>query len=627
MKLKKRISLILCLVLIVSVVLPNNMATVRAADGDVTVSISIAEGTTAPTNYSVDWEFLDKNGQNISSGVVGNGADSVTIKPSEITGLDQIKFKVSSAGYSIRLNGADVTSEGWENGKTVTLTDLSDSYGNELKFELFQSQSNPSQPTNGNLTFTFDSTSLSYGEVQWKDSNGNWITAQNDGDVNAVAVRINYSNEGSLAGHTSFWVDGKNILLDSAVKSKMETDDGYTLDANKSYSFDHIEFVGSNQGGNLEDNPGGNQEQTQFSGTAYFIWQGENDALCVHAITGFKERTEITYIPCSTVRDDNSGEQFTMSNENYYWGWESAKALIDEKNITTFSGFEALVKGMERDYLVDPTGAVDGNSTICTNGDRAFRATIYDDTTFEGVAFARDEDDYTYFPAFWDSTFFTNTVDISGTTATNPAVYESFLLEPTIKFEAADNSVGEFTSVTPLGVPKGAVTVNNSNGEYEIEFASNFFDNVVFEIATEGGNYYLEIARTAIQVHDNLAPGITEKKITAQVYYTGKESYTDYEVYATLHYADGTTELKKLSAGQITTDSMSGDSLPAGTYELDGGKGLKYAEFSVSVTDDVVGVDFNAINSGALSGDTYGGSYFGSEKGVTYDIEKREVIY
>ena len=80
------------------------------------------------------------------------------------------------------------------------------------------------------------------------------------------------------------------------------------------------------------------------------------------------------------------------------------------------------------------------NSTIVTNGDREFRVVIYNADTFEGIQFSQNSDAYTYFPSFWDSTFYTGMLDISGTTRENPAEYNTFVLEPTIKFAMADNS-------------------------------------------------------------------------------------------------------------------------------------------------------------------------------------------
>lgn len=335
---------------------------------------------------------------------------------------------------------------------------------------------------------------------------------------------------------------------------------------------------------------------------------------------------DIIYIPVSTVKDDNTTEQFVIGNENYYWVWGSAEDFI-RNNASSYSAFISAKNGISdpgefQRTFIDPCGAKDGDSSVCTNGDRQFRATIYNDTTFEGVAFSQDEDDYTYFPGFWDNVFFTNTVDISNTTAANPAIYEAFLLEPTIHFGKAEHSVQAFTQIRALNVPDGAVTITGdaANG-YDIQFGSNFFDNVVFEITTANGNYYLEIVRTAIRAFHEGRMQEQTLRIGAEVYYDSSESYSDYEVYATIHYTDGSVRLQKVEASEIAYNGA-GDPMPAGTYEMEAGKGLKCAHYSVLVSDDMVGIDFNAVKSGALSGTAYGGSYFGSGNGVYIDVRQ-----
>ena len=248
-------------------------------------------------------------------------------------------------------------------------------------------------------------------------------------------------------------------------------------------------------------------------------------------------------------------------------------------------------------------------------------------THFEGLDFSVNPNDYTYFPDFWDSVFASNTVDISGSTAENPSVYESFLLEPTVHFSTADNSANAITGIKALDVPAGAVAITGdaTNG-YDIQFNSNFFDSVVFEITTASENYYLEIVRTALQVHDNFGPGMTEPgKVIASLYYDEGQDYRSYEVYATIYNSDGTT-MKKAEAVEIDMDNL-GNPMPAGTYVREAGKGLKYSNFAVEVSDDVVGVAFNVVEAGALSGESYGGSYLGSGIGAYYDIETREVVY
>ena len=384
-------------------------------------------------------------------------------------------------------------------------------------------------------------------------------------------------------------------------------------------------------------NPGENTGgESGFSGTVYFVWQGAGDTICLHQIPNLNNFTypEIAYIPVTDIIDDDTNEQYSVSNKNYYWMWDSAADFVNtyKANNSSYSQLAADLEADEttkRNYAIDPAGAVSGASTICTNGDRVFRATIFDDGSFEGLDFNVDEANYTYFPDFWDSMLTSNSLDISGTTQEAPAVYEAFMLESTVHFAATYASVNVITGVKALDVPSGAVDIRkvDADGGYDIEFKSNFFDNVVFEITTASGSYYIRIERIALKASDNFGPSMTETpQVTAKLYYDENTDYKNYEVYAAIYNSDGTTSLKKAELSPIKTNSF-GNALPDGTYSYTAGKGLKYSNYSVEVPKDAIGVAFNVIGAQALTGDSYGGSYIGSGSGIYYDIAAREVVY
>lgn len=390
---------------------------------------------------------------------------------------------------------------------------------------------------------------------------------------------------------------------------------------------------------NPGENPGPGEStggESGFSGTVYFVWQGAGDTICLYKISGLDnfEYPEIAYIPVTDIIDDVTGEHYSVSNKNYYWMWDSAADFVNSYKDKD-AAYSQLAEDLEADettkrtYAIDPAGAVSGASTICTNGDRLFRATIYDVGSFEGLDFNVNEADYTYFPDFWDNILTSNSIDISGTTQAAPAVYEAFMLESTVHFATTHGSANEITGVKALDVPSGAVDIRkvDADGGYDIEFKSNFFDDVVFEITTANGSYYIRVERIALKASDNFGPGMTETpQVTARLYYDKNTDYKNYEVYATIYNSDGTTSLKKAELSPIKTDSL-GNPLPDGTYSCDGGKGLKYSNYSVEVPKDAAGVAFNVIGAQALTGDSYGGSYIGSGSGIYYDIAARKVVY
>lgn len=383
--------------------------------------------------------------------------------------------------------------------------------------------------------------------------------------------------------------------------------------------------------------PGGSTGgESGFSGTVYFVWQGAGDKICLHKIPDLNnvKYPEIAYIPVTDIIDDDTSEPYSISNKNYYWMCDSAADFVNSYKDKD-AAYSQLASDLEADettkrtYAIDPAGAVSGASTICTNGDRVFRATIYDKDSFEGLDFNVNEADYTYFPDFWDNMLTSNSIDISGTTQAAPAVYEAFMLESTVHFAKTYDSANEITGVKALGVPGGAVDIRkvDADGGYDIEFKSNFFDNVLFEITTANGSYYIRIERIALKASDNFGPGMTETpQVTARLYYDENTDYKNYEVYATIYNSDGTTSLKKAELSQIKTDSF-GNPLPDGTYSYTAGKGLRYSNYSVEVPKDAAGVAFNVIGAQALTGDSYGGSYIGSGSGIYYDIAARKVVY
>ena len=642
-KCKTKIAWMLSLVLVVAAVFANvQIAKANTTNCSFNISISIADGTTAPDSYGVEYQVVNNSGNAVDgAGYSGQitSSDSQTVSFTDIDDSYGVKFIVRSGGLSIKLNEADVTSEGWKDGKTIYVSGIN---GQEYNFQLFQRQTPANPPEGGGssdtITLDFSDGTVNGNDVTYTVGESSvTLTSSVNIETNKAALGLDdiiTVSEGFNPDTMEIVVyaaDGFNVILNvsegSTSLSQRATEGGYPDGELRL-------VVRAKQAGDPPPGP----EVSDFSGNAYFVWRGADDKICAHLVTGLDESKntgtsgepayKIIYIPVSEVKDDVTGEAYNISNNDYYWMWDtSLEAIKEYSNYTEMNEDFERNENLKRDLAIDPTGAVNGASTVCTNGNRDFRATIYADT-FEGLDFSVNPNDYTYFPDFWDSVFASNTVDISGSTAENPSVYESFLLEPTVHFSTADNSANAITGIKALDVPAGAVAITGdaTNG-YDIKFNSNFFDSVVFEITSASENYYLEIVRTALQVHDNFGPDMTEPgKVIASLYYDEGQDYRSYEVYATIYNSDGTTTMKKAEAVEIDMDNL-GNPMPAGTYVWEAGKGLKYSNFAVEVSDDVVGVAFNVVEAGALSGESYGGSYLGSGIGAYYDIETREVVY
>ncbi len=131
----------------------------------------------------------------------------------------------------------------------------------------------------GNLKFSsFDSTDLTYGEVQWKNGDADdWHTQTTAASLTATKVRIIVNANGKMADYMALQKIGadnstQNLLQDAASKAALLSSDGYTLDADGRYEFEHIEFTstsGGNGGNNNSQQPTGNQIALLLEGDAW----------------------------------------------------------------------------------------------------------------------------------------------------------------------------------------------------------------------------------------------------------------------------------------------------------------------------------------------------------------------
>ena len=380
--------------------------------------------------------------------------------------------------------------------------------------------------------------------------------------------------------------------------------------------------------------PQGPGEEDRFDGNAYFAWLNDKDELCYHKFTNMQgsfvnEDGNIEYL-MNYINANQLTDQ-SGNNSNFVWGqepsgWVLASAMEDEHgNIRNdISGFYVFGDGqMDMGVQLNPCGAENGMNSMCSNGDRNFRATIYR-SGYASIRFSSSESDYTYFPGFWDLVFFSSVVDVSGTSKANPAEYDTYLLEPTIRF-TNDLGIGEITSVEALDINRDAVVITIVDGICTIRFNSNYYDNVVFKITAEGKEYFIKINRLVMGVSDNFAPGETDTKLFAELYYPRTKSYNDYEVVATIINKDGTSKTEVVPVSKFFSMDNVNDRL-IDQYTLDGGKGLYCSQFAVKVdTQKVEGVYFTVINKGALDGENYGGTFSGSGSGSYYNLESRRI--
>lgn len=137
---------------------------------------------------------------------------------------------------------------------------------------------NGSQSGQGNLKFSsFDSTDLTYGEVQWKNGDAdNWHTQTTAESLTATKVRIKVNADGKMVDHMALQKIGadnrtQNLLRDDTVKEQLLSDEGYALESSYRYEFERVAFTstsGGNGGNNNPQPPASNQIELLLEGDA-----------------------------------------------------------------------------------------------------------------------------------------------------------------------------------------------------------------------------------------------------------------------------------------------------------------------------------------------------------------------
>lgn len=429
----------------------------------------------------------------------------------------------------------------------------------------------------------------------------------------------------------------------------------------------------------------GNQEpgeNDRFDGKAYLVWSCGN-GICYHYfddIPSFEDGNSVFYKDTEITADNKNGVTFDINAK--YKGWYLADTFIKwqelyeiatgkELNWDTMNpelilgapnqnmgaiedaaikagkcvkpvqdapadehvAFENCINRYAAEtnheiwtHELQPVGEPQYKNAYVSYGDRNFKVVIYN-SNYKGVAIGSLEE-LSYYPAEWNNEFIKrDQYDISGTTKENPTTIDTILLEKVVKIKEINQNGFSITKIEALDVPTNAVDISKVDGEWRLEFKSNFYDNVVFKVTdSKGGESYLQIKRTTI---DGWIKFVDNKPVlNADFYFENKKTYKDFELTAIIEYKDGTEKNVKLEAVLGIDDGL-GNVAPV--YEVDeehpvfgpAGKGLKKACFQYKLNDgedrEIKRVYLNAEYKGSTE-TTYAGSYAGSGKGVLANI-------
>ena len=284
--------------------------------------------------------------------------------------------------------------------------------------------------------------------------------------------------------------------------------------------------------------------------------------------------------------------------------------------------YEILARGIS----LNPIWGGGGNNSWLTFADRNFKVMMYNND-FKGITLG-DISGLTYVPQSWDPTKFADSIDISGTTESSPAVLETVLLEDTVKIKSSGYNGLVIANIAPVDttISSSAISTSVSSGEATITFGSNFYDHEIFKITdTSENTYYLRIARLAVTGEARKNPDEEVEEINASMFYKTAKTCSDYEVFALIEYENGSKKrvtMKPVSSfmndlGAIIGICEEDYTLSGFTTSLD--RGHYTYDLSNITNTGIKGVYFYAQNGGSTN-TSYAGSYSGSGRGLYYEL-------
>lgn len=157
-RVKKILSFMMSMAMMIGMIALDFPITAQAANKvtkSLTLKLSVADGTTVPENYNVEYKVVDENGNSVVkpdgysgeySGVLGGSEDGSEVFKTISLDVDDDKYieiRVNSAGNDIFINRANETSA-WSTGQRIAVNALASEY----QFQL-QAPQGPNPPSGG----------------------------------------------------------------------------------------------------------------------------------------------------------------------------------------------------------------------------------------------------------------------------------------------------------------------------------------------------------------------------------------------------------------------------------------------------------------------------------------------
>ncbi|MCR5668043.1 MAG: hypothetical protein K6G05_03195 [Lachnospiraceae bacterium] len=444
--------------------------------------------------------------------------------------------------------------------------------------------------------------------IQYTTDGENWTDLELVEGVavsDVAALRIQMAEGYTLAAHTALRAGGQDVL--QANLETFTSTTGYTLEAGTSYELEHVQFISSTSTSTTDDSPPVNNTSELESmtitvdGTEYTVHDGDTIEIPKASIEGLEFAITKAVV---------NGTEYSLTGI----GTGSLGTTKDDQNRSVLETRDIVKNTGSQWTLGFDYHAEDDTVNTGVPGFGVVQIT-FTSQGYKGVIITSSQK-----PDMYDDTVYPSQIDISNTTESKPA-------KTAVYYDSSDFTVAEVngTKVKEIklssDIPEGAVTISGN----KVTFNSGYYATIPLVVTLEDGTVgYLSVDRLGMEIHGTNAAnsiiyhgsqvgvdmstvsGSGTYNIVAVFYYSASEKNSDYNMVATLTYADNTTETKVITGFNET--SCIDTSLKGGDYLIWSGDSSSDMPTSVSVT---------AVKAGATSGDSFAGALFGAGKGVT----------
>lgn len=243
-------------------------------------------------------------------------------------------------------------------------------------------------------------------------------------------------------------------------------------------------------------------------------------------------------------------------------------------------------------------------------------------SSMKGVEISSD-----HLPDMYDDTVFSDNVDFAGSSVSNPSKAVVYYAASFTDFEPIGSTAVSKIELVGNMNPKAVTIVRN-----RVEYNSPFYNSIPLKITlADGSEGYVTIEKLGLELSDYInANGVVqhgsqpggnsismsgnakESNLAVTFYYNNTNSYRDYNIVATLTFADG-------SVRTVVAEGF-GEKTGARDPEVMGGD---YLVWSGARSEAPISISATAVAAGAMNNaNSFGGAMFGAGVGAFRDLRR-----